>query len=137
MSTPLAERPIVFFDGVCNFCNGTVNFIIRHDKKEQFLFAALQSDKAKELLIGFAKNDALPESVILFHKGIIYEKSDAVLHIIRLLGGFWSLLLAGYALPRFFRNSIYDVIARNRYKWFGKRDACMVPSPSVKKRFLS
>lgn len=137
MSTPLAERPIIFFDGVCNFCNGTVNFIIRHDKKEQFLFATLQSDKAKELLMGFAKNGALPESVILFHKGVIYEKSDAVLHIIRLLGGFWSLLLAGYALPRFLRNSIYDVIARNRYNWFGKRDACMVPSPSVKKRFLS
>lgn len=137
MSVIAAERPILFFDGVCNFCNSTVNFIIRHDKKELFLFAALQSDKGREVLRHIKHNEALPQSVILSYKGNIYEKNDAVLQIARLLGGPWTLILAGYILPRFIRDGIYDFIAKHRYKWFGKRETCMVPSPSVRARFLS
>jgi len=137
MSVIAADRPILFFDGVCNFCNSTINFIIRHDKKELFLFAPLQSDKGRELLRHIKHNEALPQSVILLYKGNIYEKSDAVLQTARLLGGPWTLILAGYKLPRFIRNGIYNFIAKHRYRWFGKRDACMVPSPSVSARFLS
>jgi len=137
MSVIAADRPILFFDGVCNFCNSTINFIIRHDKKELFLFAPLQSDKGRELLRHIKHNEALPQSVILLYKGNIYEKSDAVLQTARLLGGPWTLILAGYILPRFIRNGIYNFIAKHRYRWFGKRDACMVPSPSVSARFLS
>ncbi|MBS1690428.1 MAG: thiol-disulfide oxidoreductase DCC family protein [Bacteroidetes bacterium] len=137
MSVIAAERPILFFDGVCNFCNSTINFIIRHDKKELFLFAALQSEKGRELLRHIKQDEALPQSVILSYKGRIYEKSDAVLQTARLLGGVWSLLLIGHILPRFVRDSIYNFIARRRYRWFGKRDACMVPSPAVRARFLS
>jgi len=137
MSVIAAERPILFFDGVCNFCNSTVNFIIRHDKKELFLFAALQSDKGRELLRHIKHNEALPQSVILSYKGNIYEKSDAVLQTARLLGGAWTLILASYILPRFMRDGIYDFIAKRRYRWFGKRETCMVPSPSVRARFLS
>ena len=137
MSVIATERPILFFDGVCNFCNSTVNFIIRHDKKELFLFAALQSDKGRELLRRIKHNEALPQSVILSYKGNIYEKSDAVLQTARLLGGAWTLILTGYILPRFIRNGIYNFIAKHRYRWFGKRETCMVPSPSVRVRFLS
>ena len=137
MSVIATERPILFFDGVCNFCNSTVNFIIRHDKKELFLFAALQSDKGRELLRHIKHNEALPQSVILSYKGNIYEKSDAVLQTARLLGGAWTFILAGYILPQFMRDGIYDFIAKRRYRWFGKRETCMVPSSSVRARFLS
>lgn len=137
MSVVAVERPILFFDGVCNFCNSTINFIIRPDKKELFLFAPLQSDKGRELLRHLKHDETLPQSVILSYKGNVYEKSDAVLQTARLLGGSWSLLLAGYIFPRFIRNGIYNFIAKHRYSWFGKRDVCMVPSPSVRARFLS
>lgn len=137
MISPSAERPILFFDGVCNFCNSTVNFIIRHDKKEHFLFAPLQSNKGREVLHYMNPKDGSLESVILFYKGRIYEKSDAALQVFRILGGLWSVFLAGYIIPRFIRDGIYNYIAAHRYKWFGKRDTCMVPAPSVRARFLS
>lgn len=137
MSDALTERPILLFDGVCNFCNGTVNFIIRHDKKELFLFAALQSDRGKELLQQLNHNNTLSDSVTFLYKGKTYTRSNAVLQVCKLLGGIWSVLLVAYVIPRFIRDAIYNYIAAHRYKWFGKRDACMVPSPSVRKRFLS
>lgn len=137
MTGSLIERPILLFDGVCNFCNGTVNFIIKQDKKELFLFAALQSHKGEELLQQLKQNDSLPDSVVLLYNGKVYNKSAAVLQVCRLLGGIWSLLLVAYVIPPFIRDAIYNYVAAHRYKWFGRRDACMVPSPSVRKRFLS
>jgi len=137
MIGPSEERPILFFDGVCNFCNGTVNFIIRHDKKEHFLFAPLQSDKGREVLHDMNPKDDSLQSVIISYKGKIYEKSDAALQVFRILGGLWSVFLAGYIIPRFIRDGIYNFIAAHRYKWFGKRDACMVPSSAIRARFLS
>jgi predicted DCC family thiol-disulfide oxidoreductase YuxK len=134
MSLQDTIRPIVFFDGVCNLCNRSVQFVIRHDKKKQFLFATLQSDlgqKARKELPGKA-----PDSFILFHNGKYYTRSAAALNVCKLLGGIWSLLYVGIIVPRFIRDSIYDLVSRNRYKWFGKQE-CMVPSPDLKARFLS
>lgn len=127
-------RPVLFFDGVCNLCNRSVQFVIRHDKKKQFLFATLQSEwgqKAQKELPGNA-----PDSFILFHKGRYYTRSGAALRVCRLLSGIWPLFYAGIIIPRFIRDAIYEFVSRNRYKWFGKQE-CMVPSPDLKARFLS
>jgi predicted DCC family thiol-disulfide oxidoreductase YuxK len=128
------SNPVVFFDGVCNLCDHTVQFIIRHDKRQQFRFAALQSPLGAE----FMETHSLKgNSVVLYYKGRYYQKSAAAIKIATLLGGGWSLLAAGYILPRFLRDAVYDLVAKNRYKWFGKHDACMIPGPGVRSLFLS
>jgi predicted DCC family thiol-disulfide oxidoreductase YuxK len=132
-----AGRPILFFDGECNLCNSTVQFIIRHDKKKLFLFAALQSEMGKTALQNVQKQDKnIQESVILYHNGKYFVRSAAALHVLLLLGGFWALLFAGIIIPRIVRDGVYNFISRNRYKWFGKRNECMVPSPDLMERFL-
>ena len=128
------QNPVLLFDGVCNLCNGFVQFIIKHDKRKQFRFASLQSDAGvaakKEL------GDRGPDSVILCYNHKYYTKSDAILLIFMLLGRLWMLGSVFYLMPRILRNTIYDWIALNRYKWLGKRDACMIPTPELKSRFL-
>jgi len=128
------QRPILFFDGECNLCNRAVQYIIRHDKKEQFLFAPLQSEAGKELLQVMPGN--VPNSMILYYRGIYYVRSNAALHTARLLGGWRSWLYALTALPCSLRDPFYNLIARNRYKWFGKSDTCMVPTKELEARFL-
>lgn len=128
---------IILFDGVCNFCNSTINRIIKADKKKYFRFAPLQSDLGKELL---AKNGLDPEkfdSVILVDNNRAYVYSTSVLHIARKLGGIYSLAYVFILVPPFIRNAVYKWIGRNRYKWFGKKEACMVPTPDVRSRFLA
>lgn len=134
MNIAAIDNPIVFFDGVCNLCDHTVQFIIRHDKKKQFRFAALQSPLGAEFM---AAHQLKGNSVVLYYRGKYYQKSAAAMKIAGLLGGRWSLLGAGYILPGFIRDALYDFIARNRYKWFGKQDACMIPGPGVRALFLS
>ncbi len=133
-----STSPILFFDGVCNLCNGFVQFIIRHDKNKLFLFAPLQSAAGKAAM---HNTPQLPEtaagSVILLYKGVWHVRSSAALRICRLLGWPWVLLCVGYIAPRILRDGIYNIIARNRYKWFGKRDRCMVPGPEIRDRFIS
>lgn len=134
----ITHKRIVLFDGVCNLCNGAVRFIIRHDAKDQFRFASVQSDFAKQLLGKhhfpfFYKTD----SIIFIEDGKVYLKSEAVLGIVRRLGGFWKLLVIFYVIPRFIRDGVYDFIARNRYKWFGKRNECMIPTEKLRRRFLA
>ena len=131
------NRPILFFDGVCNLCNNTVQFIIRHDKQQQFLFAPLQSDAGSQAMQAIPDATLQTGSVILYYKGTYYTRSVAVLQACRLLGGWLRILLVGYILPPSFRNALYNYIARNRYKWFGHKDACMIPTPQLKARFLS
>jgi len=131
-------RPLLFFDGECNLCNGIVQFIIRHDKKKLFLFATLQSgigERAKEEVQSIYH--CCPDTVILFYKDKYYIKSDAAIMVFRLLGGFWSLLSFARVMPRGMRNGLYEWISRNRYKWFGKRNECMVPTPELQSRFIS
>jgi len=134
METQNTIRPILFFDGECNLCNSSVQFVIRHDKKKQFLFGTLQSESGKDALK--ALGDKAPDSIVLFYKGRYYVRSGAVLRVCKLLGGAWSLLYVFVIVPRFISDAIYDLVSRNRYKWFGKRSECMVPTPELKGRFL-
>jgi predicted DCC family thiol-disulfide oxidoreductase YuxK len=130
----MPEKAVILFDGVCNFCNSSINFVIRNDKKAQFQFAPLQSEAAQKL----AGNRILstPDTVILIENDIIYEKSTAALRIAKKLDGLWPVLYGLILIPKFFRDPIYDLIARNRYKLFGKKESCMIPSPEIKSRFL-
>ncbi len=128
--------PIVLFDGVCNFCNGSVNFIIRRDPKKKFRFAPLQSEVGQKLLKQFGLSTTDLDTMILIDGDRYYSRSTAGLQIARRMSGLWPLLFAFIVVPPFLRDFVYNVIARNRYRWFGKRDACMVPTPDLRERFL-
>ena len=131
------EQPILFFDGVCNLCNGAVQFVIRHDKKKQFLFAALQSESGAAVIEKLKQQYGIvPDSVVLQYKGKLYSKSDAILRTALLLGGRQQLWGGLLIVPRFLRNAVYDLVARYRYQWFGKKDSCMIPTPELQARFL-
>ncbi|MBS1542257.1 MAG: thiol-disulfide oxidoreductase DCC family protein [Bacteroidetes bacterium] len=133
---PVTE-PVIFFDGICNLCNGFVQFIIRRDYQCAFRFASLQSEAAARLLPPSAlSNDQRLSSVMLLAGHKIYYKSEAVLQIARILGGGWKFLLIFYALPRPLRDLLYDAVAYNRYRLFGKRNHCMIPTPELQHRFI-
>ncbi|WP_096270847.1 thiol-disulfide oxidoreductase DCC family protein [Paucisalibacillus globulus] len=126
---------VILFDGVCNFCNSSVQFIIKRDPQGIYQFTSLQSDVGQKLL----KDHEVPvelDSFIYIEDEKIYFKSTAALKVCRNLKGLWKLLYIFIIVPRPLRDAVYGVIARNRYKWFGKRDACMIPSPEQRKRFL-
>lgn len=126
---------IVFFDGVCNLCNRSVQFLIRKDSKQKFLFASLQSNFAQNFFM--ERNfKTKSDSVIFFTNNQFYEKSTAFIMIMSELGGFFKLFTILYVVPKFLRNKGYDMIARNRYSWFGKKDSCMLASTDLKNRFL-
>lgn len=133
---PDTYKPIVLFDGVCNFCNGAVNFIIRQDDDMQFRFAALQSDTGQQLLQQYGLNTSSFNSFVLVQDGKVYTKSAAALKLYGQLGWYWKWTQIFWIVPSFIRNAVYDVIAKNRYKLFGKKDACMIPTPEVRNRFL-
>lgn len=133
MSKPIK---IILFDGVCNLCNGAVNFVIERDKKNVFKFAALQSEVGRELASKYEIDTAALDSIILIDGDTHYQKSTAALRIARELSGGYPLLYGFMVLPKFLRNAVYDYIARNRYKWFGKKENCMIPTPELKSRFL-
>jgi len=127
---------ILLFDGICNLCNRVVTFFIKRDPEAKFKFASLQSATGKELVERSGiKTDGL-DSIVLMHKGRFYIKSTAALLALKELGGIWRLCYILIIVPRFIRDFVYDVVAANRYKIFGKRDACMVPAGDVRKRFL-
>ena len=130
------EKPIILFDGVCNFCNGSVNFLIRRDKKNVFRFAALQSQTAQKLLAQYKKQKKGFESFVLMQDGKAYEKSSAALKVLKKLPWYWKWAQVFWIVPKFIRDGVYDVIARNRYKWFGKKEECMIPTSEVRNRFL-
>ena len=130
------NRPIVLFDGVCNLCNRSVQFIIRHDKKKKFLFASLQGQKGQEVLQQFHLPANELNSFILLEGDRIYTRSTGALRVLKHLGGGWSLLYAFIIIPAFIRHGVYNWIARNRYKWFGKKEECWVPTPDLRNRFL-
>lgn len=130
------DKTIIFFDGVCNFCNGSVNFIIKRDKKNKFLFAALQSEAGKEFLTSKGLNPDKFDSIIAVHDGIPLQKSDAALEIARNLGFPWFMFYGFRILPRFFRDFFYKLIAKNRYTLFGKKESCMIPTAEIRTKFL-
>jgi predicted DCC family thiol-disulfide oxidoreductase YuxK len=134
---------VILFDGVCNLCNRSIQFVIRHDPNAQFQFAPLQSDVAHRLLcsVGDTSNvdsrqPAIPDSFVLLDDRRVFRRSTAALRIVRQLRFPWRLLYALMVVPRPMRDWVYDRIARNRYRWFGQRDTCMVPTPELRARFL-
>lgn len=129
------ENSIILFDGVCNLCNGAVQFVLKRDHKKHFVFASLQSAIGKELMEKYKVNTGV-ETIILIQNNQWYSQSDAALGIARKLSGGWPLLYAFKIVPRFIRDGVYDWISRNRYKFFGKTESCMIPSPAWKNRFL-
>lgn len=128
----------ILFDGVCNLCNGFVQFVIRHDHQQRFHFAALQSEAARALLARHGQPLPAPEpdSVVLVENGQVYTHSEAILRIAAGLGGAWRALAVGRVLPRPLRDAAYRWVARHRYQWFGRQDSCMLPTPELKARFL-
>jgi len=131
------EQPIVLFDGVCNLCNGAVKFIIRHDKKKVFLFASLQSEAGQKILAQYNFPPEELNSFILIDKGKAYTRSTGALMVAKKLNGLWPVLYSYIIIPAFIRDSIYNWIGTNRYKWFGKKDECILPTAELKARFLN
>jgi predicted DCC family thiol-disulfide oxidoreductase YuxK len=130
------DGPILLFDGVCNFCNGVVQFILRHDRAGKFRFASLQSEAGRALLRQHGLVDLPLSTSVLIDGGRAYLNSDGVLRAARQLGGVFSLLVPFSVLPRPLRDFAYRLFARNRYRLFGRAERCLVPTPEVRRRFL-
>lgn len=128
------KHDIILFDGICNFCNGTVNYIISKDKLDKFRFTSLQSDTGKELVKEYQLEKI--DSIVFISAGKLYVKSTAVIKIAQKIGGTFSLLSILLIIPAFLRNLVYDLIAKNRYKWFGVQDVCRIPTEKEKSKFL-
>lgn len=131
-----SSQGIVLFDGVCNLCNGFVNFLLDHDAEGYFRFGALQSPEAQALLAPYGIDGRDLESVVLLEGGRAYRRSEAALRILRRLGGAWSWLYAFMLVPRPLRDAIYGLIAANRYRLFGLRASCRLPTPELRNRFI-
>tara|TARA_R110000868_G_scaffold317703_1_gene578489 strand:- start:324 stop:734 length:411 start_codon:yes stop_codon:yes gene_type:complete len=131
------NKKLILFDGVCNLCNASVQYIIKHDKKNVFLFTALQSETGQKIINEFNIDTTKTDSILLYtpEKGIDY-KSTAALNIAYNLGFPLSVMGIFFIIPSFIRNWVYDYIAKNRYTWYGKKESCMVPSPEFKNKFL-
>ena len=131
------NKKIILFDGVCNLCDGAIQFIIKHDKKDIFRYASLQSEIGRKLVAERGIDPEEIDSIMLIEPGVAYyRKSTAALEISRDLSGGYSLLKNFLFVPEIMRDGIYDFIARNRYKWFGKKEHCMIPTPELKAKFL-
>ncbi len=133
----LGARPLVLFDGVCHVCDGTVNFILKRDRKKRFVFAPLQSELAQRLLPSFGLDPEELSTIVLVEDERATTRSTAILRIARGLGFPWSLFRVFGVLPRSWRDLAYAAFAKRRYRWFGKRAACALPPPEFKERFLS
>ena len=132
----MANQPVILFDGVCNFCNGAVNFAIKRDKKARLKFATLQSGIASQLLDKFNLSARDLNSFVLIENGKVYTRSTAALKVFRYLDGLWPLMYGFIIVPIFLRDAIYKLIAKNRYRWFGIRKECMIPTPGIRSRFF-
>ncbi|MCF4101606.1 DCC1-like thiol-disulfide oxidoreductase family protein [Gillisia sp. M10.2A] len=131
------DKKIILFDGVCNLCNNAVNYVIEHDKGDTFVFASLQSEIGKHLMQERHIDPTSIDSIVMIDPGVAYyQKSTAALEIAKDLTGGYSWLKHFLFLPEVLRDGVYDVIAKNRYKWFGKKESCMIPSPELKSKFL-
>lgn len=127
---------VVLFDGVCNLCNSSVNWIIDHDKEGKFQFASLQSVYGQNVVKQFHLTGEYMDTVLLLDGDKLYKRSEAVLRIAKHIGGVYSLAYFFIIVPAFIRNFFYNFVARNRYRWFGKQDACRIPTPELKAKFL-
>ncbi len=130
------DHPVILFDGVCNFCNGAINFVMKQDRKGVFRFAPLQSEAGQKLLEQHDLSTKDFDSFVLIDEGKVYKKSSASLKVMSYLPWPWKPAQIFWIIPTPFRNAIYDFVAKNRYKWFGKKEECMIPTPELRKRFL-
>jgi len=130
------DKPVIFFDGVCNYCNALINFVIRQDKKKIFLFATLQSEAGQKILTENKLPAIDPDTFLLLENGKLYSRSTAALRISNKLPWYWKWAQLFWIFPKFIRDGVYNLIAQNRYKWFGKKEECMIPAPEIRERFL-
>ena len=131
------DKKIILFDGVCNLCDSSVQYVIKHDKKDVFRFVSLQSELGQKILKHIGINPIHKDSIVLYEPGIsYYYKSTAALHIAKGLSGIFTIATIFSILPTGLRDFIYDYVARNRYKWYGKKEACMIPTPELKGKCL-
>lgn len=132
----MTNNPIILFDGVCNFCNSAVNFAIKRDKKGVIRFTPLQSTMGQQLLKEYNLPTEEMKSFVFIDNGTAYTRSTAAIKVCGYLRGLWPLTKAFLIVPKFIRDGMYDWIAKNRYKWFGKRESCMIPTPELREKFL-
>ena len=132
----MAANHIILFDGICNLCNGAVQFIIKHDSEKKFLFTSLQSEAGQQLLQQYNLPAENFDSFLLLQDDTIFYKSTAALKVARQIKSSWKLLYIFMIVPKFIRDAVYSWIAANRYKWFGKKEVCMIPTPELQARFL-
>ena len=131
------DKKIILFDGVCNLCDGMVQYVIKHDKKDIFRFAALQSEIGQQVLNYTGINAKNIDSIVLYEPGKAYfYKSSAAIEIAKELGGVFTIAGIFRIIPKALRNMIYDYVAKNRYKWYGQKQECMIPTPELKAKFL-
>ena len=131
------NKKIILFDGVCNLCDASVQFIIKHDKNDAFRFVAIQSELGQNIIKYLGIDTSKTDSIILYEPGIAYYfKAEAALNIAKELNSWHSILYVFIHVPNFIKNGIYDFIAKNRYKWYGKKEACLIPTPELKAKFL-
>jgi len=132
------DKKIILFDGVCNLCNASVQFVIKHDTKDLFRFIPLQSDLGQKILNHIGINRQKTDSIVLYEPGKAYfYKAEAALKIVSEFGGMYKLLNIFSLFPKFICDAIYDYIAKNRYRWYGKQDVCMMPNPELATKFLA
>ena len=132
-----SNKKIILFDGVCNFCNETVLKVIKYDTQNTFVFTSLQSEKGKEIINYLGIDTSKIDSIVLYEPNVSYDiKSTAALKIMNDFGGLWKLSQIFLVLPESLRNLVYDFIAKNRYKWFGKKSECMIPTPELRAKFI-
>ncbi|AXO79028.1 DUF393 domain-containing protein [Olleya aquimaris] len=131
------DKSLILFDGVCNLCNSSVLYVIKHDKNNAFLFAPLQSTIGKQIIDKYNLDTTATDSILLYNeaKGLKI-KSTAALHIAKRLGFPNNLMTIFFIVPTFIRNLVYDFVAKNRYKWYGKKESCMIPTPELKAKFI-
>ncbi len=130
------NHDIVLFDGVCNLCNGAILFLIKRDKNDRFRFAPLESEVGKKLLLKHQIDPSKIDSIVLVSDNTAFTKATSALNISRHLSGLWPLLYSLIIIPNFITDAVYDFIARNRYRWFGKKESCMIPTPELQSKFL-
>ncbi|MAZ26168.1 MAG: thiol-disulfide oxidoreductase [Cytophagaceae bacterium] len=130
------HKKVLLFDGVCNLCDGAVKFIIKHDKRDCIVFASLQGEVGRALLKKYNIDPAKTDSMVFIDEDKVFVKSSAVLRISKYLDKAFPLAYPLIFIPKFIRNGVYDFVAKNRYKWYGKKESCMIPTPELKAKFI-
>ena len=136
LKTKKVPDNLILFDGVCNLCSVLVQFVIHHDRVGKFRFAAIQSEIGREIFCSHGLDPVDLQTFVFITDGRVYMRSDAAIEVVSRFGGAWRIFRVFHLAPRVLRDSIYSTIAQNRYRWFGRKEVCMIPTPEIKERFL-